>query len=306
MKIAIGFFGKYRFFDKVYKNVFETFKSKNVQLDSFISTWAEEKFDVEKKIDTLRLENLIKTEIDEENDLINNKIKIFSNLYPMMLKKIKVLNLIKNNKKNYNFVILCRMDTLFKGKMNYNILKKKTLYSGKGFRKISDGNIIDAWKDKMYVYDEYSEIFKFDKSLDTNYSNQLKGKTINPVCDQIYIADIETLERYLKKIIDILELYYEKRDNVSKINKFIEKFLYIIFCKFYERKYIFKIYKTLSKKIGFYTPFWINKNLDTFAKYKPTLFAYSVNFQNIFNEVLNIDYFFIREKDKIEYDFNKP
>ena len=50
MRIAVGFFGQLRTFEKISNNIIQTFDSENIEFDFYASTWSEGKKDIEKVI----------------------------------------------------------------------------------------------------------------------------------------------------------------------------------------------------------------------------------------------------------------
>ena len=43
MRIAVGFFGQLRTFEKISNNIIQTFDSENIEFDFYASTWSEGK-----------------------------------------------------------------------------------------------------------------------------------------------------------------------------------------------------------------------------------------------------------------------
>ena len=97
MRIAVGFFGQLRTFEKISNNIIQTFDSENIEFDFYASTWSEGK-DIENILrDNL---NFIEIDIEESSEEIEEAIEIFGTIYPMNYKKNKVFEIIKKVKEN--------------------------------------------------------------------------------------------------------------------------------------------------------------------------------------------------------------
>ena len=126
--------------------------------------------------------------------------------------------------------------------------------------------------------------------------NRSDDYVLNNICDQIYAADIKTIGLYLE-FFNIIEIYFEKYKETSKIKKSIEKKLYLFYKiliksprKDNKALKVFKVYKFLSKNLGSYVPFFCSVPVHLTSKFKPTLYSYIIEARNIDTKELNLKY----------------
>ena len=128
MRIAVGFFGQLRTFEKISNNIIQTFDSENIEFDFYASTWSEGKKDIENILrDNL---NFIEIDIEESSEEIEEAIEIFGTIYPMNYKKNKVFEIIKKSKRKYDYVILTRFDLEYLSPFPFDDIEKNVLGTG--------------------------------------------------------------------------------------------------------------------------------------------------------------------------------
>jgi len=298
MKVAIAFFGQTRRFFELHNYINNSIKNETGTIDIYIATWFDKKYTKNFKL----LKNIKK--IIELDIRILNKIslKLFGNLYPMILAQSKVLKLIENSRENYDMIFLSRMDTLYLNKINFSKLLKNKIYTGKGHTVIRENEkkLVNAHKDKLKLSNSqnFGYIKIFDKDCTEPFDN-LDSKNTKTVCDHFYIGNLKNLIKYNNKIYNILNLCAKKFSKLSLTKKVIFFFTNFFLKYFYQRKIFFKIYKFINFYIGFYIPFWVPKSINRFSYWLPSLQTYSMLSQNIKFKELNVDYILIRDNDDL-------
>tara|TARA_B100000886_G_C20413278_1_gene488055 strand:- start:17 stop:907 length:891 start_codon:yes stop_codon:yes gene_type:complete len=291
MRIAVGFFGQFRTFEKISNNIIQTFDSEHIEFDFYASTWSEGKKDIENILrDNL---NFVEIDIEESSEEIEEAIEIFGTIYPMNYKKNKVFEIIKKSKRKYDYVILTRFDLEYLSPFPFDDIEKNVLGTGVGYVDKINETVGSWWRDKNFTFnEEHKLIMETDKAS----INRSDDYVLNNICDQIYAADIKTISLYLE-FFNIIEIYFEKYKKTSRIKKSIEKKLYLIYKTLVKspRKdnkalKVFKVYKFLSKNLGFYVPFFCSVPVHLTSKFKPTLYSYIIEARNIDTKELNLKY----------------
>tara|TARA_B100002019_G_scaffold137251_1_gene118243 strand:+ start:11615 stop:12505 length:891 start_codon:yes stop_codon:yes gene_type:complete len=284
MSIAVCFFGQIRYgYEENINSLLQHFKGQSVDLYACTDITSEKKYldDIQEKFS---FEEFIILENDQESKNGHDK---FGTLYLEFEKIYQVVNAIK---KDYNFVIVTRVDFKFHqmGFHDFSSLSQDKLYCGPGYYN-KEGVQNVPYKYQYFTHDDLFKVWQVDR---TSYIiNYPLGVSSNLV-DHFFMGSVKTI-RNLSKIFIILKLFLPYLSTKSEIKiKLIKIYKPIINNSFVFRaslytKILFYIKKYLDKKLGIYVPFKTPNAHDSCARHKPNLITYFTQQNRIEVEILN-------------------